>query len=78
MQGAKTVAVSEENEVTDEVDRANEQAEMTIQSARLRRAPSLPATGQCYNCESDIPAGVFCDADCRDDYEKRTRGKVAK
>jgi hypothetical protein len=70
------VAVSEENEVTDEVDRANEQVEMTLRSARLRRNPTLPAIGQCYNCENEIPVGVFCDSDCRDDYEKRTRNKI--
>jgi hypothetical protein len=70
------VAVSEENEVTDEIDMANEQVEMTLRSARLRRNPTLPVIGQCYNCESDIPVGVFCDSDCRDDYEKRTRNKA--
>lgn len=62
--------------MSDEVDAANEQAEMTLTSARLRRNPALPAIGRCYNCEESLPAGVFCDADCRDDYEKRTRNKI--
>lgn len=61
--------------MTDEVDLANEQAELMLASARLRRKPTLPAVGKCYNCEEDIKAGTFCDPDCREDYEKRTRNK---
>ncbi|HFW4211706.1 TPA: DUF2116 family Zn-ribbon domain-containing protein [Salmonella enterica subsp. enterica serovar Reading] len=33
----------------------------------------LPETGHCYNCGESISAGLFCDADCRDDYGKRER-----
>lgn len=33
----------------------------------------LPETGRCYNCDDVVPCGLFCDADCRDDYEKRER-----
>lgn len=62
--------------MSDEVDAANEQMEMALTSARLRRNPTLPAIGQCYNCEETLKAGVFCDSDCRDDYEKRTRNKL--
>ena len=62
--------------MSDDVDVANEQMELTLMSARLRRNPTLPAIGQCYNCEEPLKMGVFCDADCRDDYEKRTRGKA--
>jgi hypothetical protein len=64
--------------VSDEVDAANEQMEMVLASARSRRAPFLPAIGQCYNCEEPLKIGVFCDGDCRDDYEKRARGKGIK
>lgn len=64
--------------MSDEVDVANEQMEMTLASARSRRAPSLPTIGQCYNCEEPLKMGVFCDGDCRDDYEKRVRGKGIK
>lgn len=34
---------------------------------------SLPETGHCYNCGEIVPCGLFCDPDCRDDYEKRER-----
>ncbi|EIK6737890.1 hypothetical protein LKC87_002823 [Salmonella enterica subsp. enterica serovar Aqua] len=30
-------------------------------------------TGYCHNCDEIISAGLFCDADCRDDYEKWER-----
>ncbi len=33
----------------------------------------LPEAGHCYNCGDSVPCGLFCDADCRDDYEKRER-----
>ncbi|ECS8430932.1 DUF2116 family Zn-ribbon domain-containing protein [Salmonella enterica] len=34
---------------------------------------SLPEVGHCYNCGETVPYGLFCDTDCRDDYEKRER-----
>lgn len=27
--------------------------------------------GYCYNCGEKIKQGLFCDHDCRDDYEHR-------
>ncbi|EBW8860938.1 hypothetical protein BXD91_19350 [Salmonella enterica subsp. enterica serovar Muenchen] len=38
-----------------------------------RNHHSLPEVGHCYNCGDVVPCGLFCDADCRDDYEKRER-----
>ncbi|HGB4871489.1 TPA: hypothetical protein ACIVK9_005469 [Salmonella enterica subsp. enterica serovar Muenchen] len=35
-----------------------------------RNHQSLP---DCYNYGEIVPCGLFCDADCRDDYEKRER-----
>lgn len=41
---------------------------------RARNRPSMPSIGHCYNCDEALAAGqLFCDADCRDDYEKRVR-----
>jgi len=38
----------------------------------MTKKPELPATGECYNCEEELPPGArFCDSDCRDDWEKR-------
>lgn len=39
---------------------------------------SLPETGHCYNCGEILPCGLFCDADCRDDYDKRERFSAMK
>lgn len=62
--------------MADEADEGNHQMELNLSAARLRRKPTLPQVGQCYNCEEVIATGVFCDEDCRDDYEKRTRNKL--
>ncbi|GBL46262.1 hypothetical protein SFMTTN_2075 [Sulfuriferula multivorans] len=41
-----------------------------------RNRPSMLPSGHCYNCDEDLAAGkLFCDADCRDDYQKRTGRK---
>jgi len=62
----------------DEADLANEQAERHLEATRSKRRPVLPITGQCYNCGESIGAREFCDADCRDDYERRERvGKLS-
>jgi len=61
----------------DEADLANEQAERHLEAARSKRRPVLFITGSCYNCGEPIGAREFCDADCRDDYERRERvGKL--
>lgn len=40
--------------------------------AAARSGEWLPFTGCCYNCDASVPDGHrFCDADCRDDWEKR-------
>lgn len=40
------------------------------------RKPQLTACGKCYNCEEPLPETIlFCDADCRDDFEKRQKAK---
>ena len=39
--------------------------------AHLHRQPHLVADGRCHYCDEAIaPAVTFCDADCRDDYDK--------
>lgn len=58
----------------DEFDIAQEY-EMELrerQIAAASKGPALPATGRCYHCEELLtgPFLRFCDADCRDDYER--------
>lgn len=59
----------------DEIDRAVE-AEEWYRSQALETAAShlkMPPVGFCYNCDEVLSVGCFCDPDCRDDYELRTR-----
>lgn len=62
----------------DEFDRASEletrQREDAL--ARVRSRVGLLPCGACHNCGEELPPGrLFCDADCRDDFEKRHRQK---
>lgn len=61
--------------MTDIIDQANDLIEREMQ-ARLasRRNTMLPPTGECYNCaEPVIENRRFCDAECRDEYDRRAR-----
>lgn len=56
----------------DEADIASDQEEAARQEAlyRARWLTRLPVRHRCYNCDSAC-GGLFCDADCQQDYEKR-------
>lgn len=62
---------------SDVIDNANDlAAQLTdayVAHARAQNRP-LPHTGECYNCTEPITQaqGNFCDAECRDDWQKRT------
>jgi hypothetical protein len=62
-----------EGEVSDLADKAQAVLEVALEAARTHRKPTLPFTGKCYNCEEPIEDGRFCDADCREDWTRRTR-----
>lgn len=51
----------------DDIDRA--------QLAQRKPQTVLLAKGYCYNCNEslDDPERRFCDADCRDDWQLRTK-----
>lgn len=37
----------------------------------MRKTPQLEADGHCYYCDEHVAHGaLFCNTDCRDDYEK--------
>lgn len=60
--------------MVDVFDRAAELeiAEWTARQKVVPHKPTMPAVGGCYNCGERLDKGlVFCDLDCRDDYEKR-------
>ena len=60
----------------DIADLADIQIEQSLEQALRRRAPVLQSTGRCYNCEAPLPAGTFCDPDCREDWEKREKRRA--
>lgn len=58
----------------DDIERAQEQEQKDRDSSlsAARNRPALPAIGQCYYCEASAPPGAcFCDAACREDYERQ-------
>lgn len=54
----------------DDVDHAQHQEELQREAAAARRLPMLPACGACHNCGESMPPGrLFCDLDCRNDWQ---------
>ncbi len=57
--------------MADIIDTANDAAELFLaDSIAHSQHKSLPLTGFCHNCEEPT-AELFCDCDCRNDYEHR-------
>jgi len=55
----------------DDIDRAQEVEDRHRAAAISARRTVLAPTGECHNCAASVPPGVnFCDADCRDDYDR--------
>ena len=64
-------------------DRADGEIQRSIDAgiakarAELATGPRLMPKGSCYNCYEPFHGGdhktkIFCDSDCRDDYERIT------
>jgi hypothetical protein len=65
--------------MADEIDRANDRAQQNLElsiRAAMSSKSSLPAIGSCYNCDEPVVDGKrFCDAACRDDWQRAHPGK---
>ncbi len=62
--------------MTDVSDQATEFEELRRDAALASRKPSgPPPCGECHFCEAELsdPSARWCDADCRDGWEKRQR-----
>lgn len=64
--------------MSDEVDRANELSEVLLEATLKAARPSLRPKGECYFCgenlmNSFLKGSLFCNHDCRDDYERQER-----
>ena len=62
----------------DPSDRATAEQELLLADqlrvAQENKPQVLPYIGECHNCEAKLPPLTrFCDADCRDDFERRGR-----
>ena len=58
--------------MADDIDRLQERDAVLQQALEQYRKPTVVPTGRCLNCEEPLLPGVaYCDADCRDDHEKR-------
>ena len=59
--------------MADEADRAQVVQEQALQLAlgKQKTKPRVNSTGRCLWCNDVVgPEAMFCDVDCRDDYEK--------
>lgn len=58
----------------DDADRAREFQQAEIERGIRYRKPAPRYTGNCNWCDAPVEArNKFCDADCRDDWEKDQR-----
>lgn len=57
--------------MADEADLAADTIEQELAIRMRERRPMLKAIGQCHNCEDPLGHGIFCDALCREDFERR-------
>ena len=52
-------------------------AEVARGLAAVRSRPALVAYGACHYCDEPLAPGLlFCDVDCRDDYDKEQAAKA--
>lgn len=64
--------------MTDIYDQATAQEEMAreLALAALRSIkPCITPKGRCYNCNEASGARLFCDENCRDDWQTRNPNK---
>lgn len=54
----------------DDADRAQKEIDLELNLALKNRAREVPETGSCHWCKEPIQKGHFCDAYCRNDFEK--------
>lgn len=61
----------------DIIDRAQDHIEREAPHilANAKRPVGHRANGRCHNCGEPVPVGLYCDDDCRADFEHRQRCK---
>lgn len=58
--------------MADEIDRAQDEIERATERAlaAARRVQRLPDLGTCHYCGEPLRGRLFCDAECRDGWER--------
>lgn len=61
--------------MSDAIDLAAQESDTHLAAALLRKQPAMRRKNTCYNCDAGVgPDALFCDVDCRSDYERLHRG----
>lgn len=60
----------------DDMDRAADVTDFLTAVALKNKKRELPPKHACYNCDEPLKEGVFCDSECREDHDKRTKMNV--
>ncbi|SHI02375.1 hypothetical protein SAMN05428958_1134 [Pantoea sesami] len=63
-------------DIVDEAQLSEQERISSLISSRFMEGLAL--TGLCHNCIDPVTQGHFCDADCRDDYEKRQQYHIRR
>jgi len=57
--------------MADVIDQAQFIEERERQLSLRARRPTLQPIGVCYSCDAEVdPGRLFCDCDCREDWER--------
>ena len=64
--------------MSDDIDRANEQAQAQLEAALTVRRHVPEFMGYCLWCEEDVHHGAFCSSDCREMYEMAAKMKAIR
>lgn len=65
--------------MADVIDLANDHAELLLRMsvAKQQRRQRMEPRGTCLSCDTAVLPGVlFCDADCRTDWERQQAAKA--
>lgn len=65
--------------MADEADMTSDRMDAEEEFRRRQRAveaPRLKPSGQCHHCEEPLRFAVFCDNECRDDWQVAEHARI--
>lgn len=70
------MSYSDVNDLASNLEVLNTQSALAVHHAKASKKPKIEATGYCLFCEEPLEDGRrWCDAECRDDWQRLTPGK---